>query len=100
MQKIFRKRKNPPERAEFQMVEATGFEPVTSWSRTKRATKLHHASMTMKFYSNLNEMTINKLSKKAPEGASFALSLSNYSVSSSEFSVCFCFLRSLMEVIF
>ncbi len=69
-------RKSPHERAEFQMVEATGFEPVTSWSRTKRATKLHHASMTMRFYSNLNEMTTNKLSKKAPEGASFALSLS------------------------
>ena len=27
------------------MVEAQGFEPWTSWSRTKRATKLHHASM-------------------------------------------------------
>ena len=26
------------------MVEAMGFEPMTSWSRTKRATKLHHAS--------------------------------------------------------
>ena len=26
------------------MVEATGFEPTTSWSRTKRATKLRYAS--------------------------------------------------------
>jgi hypothetical protein len=29
----------------FSMVEAMGFEPMTSWSRTKRATKLHHASI-------------------------------------------------------
>ena len=27
------------------VVEAMGFEPTTSWSRTKRATKLHHASI-------------------------------------------------------
>ena len=26
------------------LVEATGFEPATSWSRTKRATKLRYAS--------------------------------------------------------
>ena len=26
------------------LVEATGFEPTTSWSRTKRATKLRYAS--------------------------------------------------------
>ena len=30
------------------MVEAMGFEPMTSWSRTKRATKLHHASIKRK----------------------------------------------------
>ncbi len=28
----------------FSVVEATGFEPTTSWSRTKRATKLRYAS--------------------------------------------------------
>ena len=28
----------------FMLVEATGFEPTTSWSRTKRATKLRYAS--------------------------------------------------------
>ncbi len=27
------------------MVEATGFEPTTFWSRTKRATKLRYASI-------------------------------------------------------
>ena len=30
--------------APFFVVEATGFEPTTSWSRTKRATKLRYAS--------------------------------------------------------
>ena len=29
-----------------QMVEATGFEHATSWSRTMRATRLRYASMT------------------------------------------------------
>ena len=29
----------------FRMVEATGLEPTTSWSLTKRATKLRYASM-------------------------------------------------------
>ncbi len=28
------------------MVETTGFEPATSWSRTKRSTKLSHVSIT------------------------------------------------------
>ena len=28
------------------MVETTGFEPATSWSRTKRSTKLSHVSMS------------------------------------------------------
>ena len=28
----------------FLLVEATGLEPTTSWSRTKRATKLRYAS--------------------------------------------------------
>lgn len=27
------------------MVETTGFEPATSWSRTKRSTKLSHVSI-------------------------------------------------------
>ena len=31
------------------LVEATGFEPTTSWSRTKRATKLRYAS-TVSYY--------------------------------------------------
>lgn len=30
------------------MVEATGFEPTTFWSRTKRATKLRYASITIR----------------------------------------------------
>ena len=30
----------------FQLVEVTGFEPATFWSRTKRATKLRYTSMT------------------------------------------------------
>ena len=29
------------------LVEATGFEPTTSWSRTKRATKLRYASTAL-----------------------------------------------------
>ena len=29
------------------LVEATGFEPTTSWSRTKRATKLLYASTAL-----------------------------------------------------
>ena len=29
----------------FAMVEVTGFEPATFWSRTKRATKLRYTSM-------------------------------------------------------
>ena len=29
------------------LVEATGFEPTTSWSRTKRATKLRYASIAV-----------------------------------------------------
>ena len=34
---------------DFRMVEATGLEPTTSWSRTKRATKLRYASMYLLF---------------------------------------------------
>ena len=34
------------------MVEATGFEPTTSWSRTKRATKLRYASIALFIISN------------------------------------------------
>ena len=29
----------------FSMVEVTGFEPATFWSRTKRATKLRYTSI-------------------------------------------------------
>ena len=29
----------------FDVVEVTGFEPATFWSRTKRATKLRYTSM-------------------------------------------------------
>ena len=29
------------------LVEVTGFEPTTSWSRTKRATKLRYASIAV-----------------------------------------------------
>ena len=39
--------KNPLKPLSFRglsMVEATGFEPAASWSRTKRATKLRYAS--------------------------------------------------------
>ena len=34
------------------MVEATGFEPTTSWSRTKRATKLRYASVSLFIITN------------------------------------------------
>ena len=34
---------------DFLMVEATGLEPTTSWSLTKRATKLRYASMYLLF---------------------------------------------------
>ena len=34
------------------LVEATGFEHATSWSRTKRATKLRYASIACYIISN------------------------------------------------
>ena len=39
-------KKNPSNSFEFEgfMVEVTGFEPATFWSRTKRATKLRYTS--------------------------------------------------------
>ena len=47
------------------MVEAMGFEPMTSWSRTKRATKLHHASKYVLVYSIIvNTFVQEKLLKK------------------------------------
>ena len=35
------------------MVEATGLEPTTFWSRTRRATKLRYASMQIYYIYNL-----------------------------------------------
>ena len=34
------------------LVEVTGFEPTTSWSRTKRATKLRYTSARYLIYHN------------------------------------------------
>ena len=44
---FFRKEKSPETFSfkAFSVVEATGLEPTTSWSLTKRATKLRYASM-------------------------------------------------------
>ncbi len=35
------------------LVEATGFEPTTSWSRTKRATKLRYASLVSYYIKSI-----------------------------------------------
>ena len=43
----FVKKRPPPWLATAFLVEATGFEPTTSWSRTKRATKLRYASTAL-----------------------------------------------------
>lgn len=53
------------------MVETTGFEPATSWSRTKRSTKLSHVSMAV---VSDNELDYNTASCKR-EGASELLFL-------------------------
>ena len=45
----FEIRKKPRNRNDFKafcVVEVTGFEPATFWSRTKRATKLRYTSMS------------------------------------------------------
>lgn len=39
------------------MVEATGLEPTTSWSLTKRATKLRYASMRLFSSNSINYYT-------------------------------------------
>ena len=39
------------------MVEVTGFEPATFWSRTKRATKLRYTSTKMEPIMGLEPMT-------------------------------------------
>ena len=44
----FEIRKKPRNRSDFKafrVVEVTGFEPATFWSRTKRATKLRYTSI-------------------------------------------------------
>ena len=38
------------------MVGAVGFEPTTSWSRTKRATKLRYAPTTDPYYPTAEQM--------------------------------------------
>ena len=38
------------------LVEATGLEPTASWSRTKRSTKLSHASKLPRYYSEHGEI--------------------------------------------
>ena len=37
------------------MVEVTGLEPTTSWSRTKRATKLRYTSKQPLYYTILKK---------------------------------------------
>ena len=39
------------------MVEVTGFEPATFWSRTKRATKLRYTSSDMEPMKGLEPLT-------------------------------------------
>ena len=39
------------------MVEVTGFEPATFWSRTKRATKLRYTSKNMEPKKGLEPLT-------------------------------------------
>ena len=41
----------------FEVVEVTGFEPATFWSRTKRATKLRYTSSVMEPMSGLEPLT-------------------------------------------
>ena len=54
------------------MVEAMGFEPMTSWSRTKRATKLHHASIYKLCYSSIEcfEIQEKEVEKAEPDSDS------------------------------
>ncbi len=37
------------------MVGVTGFEPMASWSRTKRDTKLRHTPMTVVLYIKISK---------------------------------------------
>ena len=39
------------------VVEVTGFEPATFWSRTKRATKLRYTSINMEPMKGLEPLT-------------------------------------------
>ena len=39
------------------LVEVTGFEPATFWSRTKRATKLRYTSLSMEPMKGLEPLT-------------------------------------------
>ena len=39
------------------LVEVTGFEPATFWSRTKRATKLRYTSASMEPMKGLEPLT-------------------------------------------
>ena len=48
-----RTRQNPPVKGGF-LVEVTRFELTTSWSRTKRATKLRYTSKLAEFAASLN----------------------------------------------
>ena len=71
------------------MVEATGLEPTTSWSLTKRATKLRYASMSFNiislildkvkhfFYQNLKKI---KFSQKTFFAANFRRKISVKSI--------------------
>ena len=39
------------------LVEVTGFEPATFWSRTKRATKLRYTSLSLEPMKGLEPLT-------------------------------------------
>ena len=57
----FEIRKKPRNRSDFKafrVVEVTGFEPATFWSRTKRATKLRYTS---KYGANEGTRTLDLL---------------------------------------
>lgn len=60
------------------MVEATGFEPVTSWSRTKRATKLHHASIKPSYFITLDTRYQNIFFISQKKALSLTRLLSSY----------------------
>ncbi len=55
---IFNTKRKTPENQGF-LVDATGFEPATSASRTQRSTKLSHASLFNSLFSTANSFIIH-----------------------------------------